>query len=65
MSRSRESDIFPIAANPGGTAHALVPWTGEALLFNHSIKAYGRDFKGNDARFKKVERGRFGLGKVS
>jgi site-specific recombinase XerD len=33
-----------IAANPQGTAHALVPWICDALLSNHSIKAYGRDF---------------------
>jgi site-specific recombinase XerD len=33
-----------IASNPQGTAHALVPWICDALLSNHSIKAYGRDF---------------------
>jgi integrase/recombinase XerD len=33
-----------IAANPEGTAHALVPWISDVLLSNHSIKAYGRDF---------------------
>jgi integrase/recombinase XerD len=33
-----------IAANPEGTAHALVPWICDVLLSNHSIKAYGRDF---------------------
>ena len=33
-----------IAANPDGTAHALVPWICDVLLSNHSIKAYGRDF---------------------
>jgi site-specific recombinase XerD len=32
-----------IASNPQGTAHALVPWICDALLSNHSIKAYGRD----------------------
>ena len=32
-----------IAGNPEGTAHALVPWICDALLSNHSIKAYGRD----------------------
>ena len=26
------------------TAHALVPWICDALLSNHSVKAYGRDF---------------------
>jgi hypothetical protein len=31
-------------SNPEGTAHALVPWICDALLSNHSIKAYGRDF---------------------
>jgi site-specific recombinase XerD len=33
-----------IAANPEGTAHALVPWICDVLLSNHSNKAYGRDF---------------------
>jgi hypothetical protein len=32
------------AADPEGTAHALVPWICDVLLSNHSIKAYGRDF---------------------
>ena len=36
--------LAAIAANPGGTAHALVPWICDVLLSNHSIKAYGRDF---------------------
>src|SRR5712692_9033611 len=33
-----------IASNPETMAHALVPWICDALLSNHSIKAYGRDF---------------------
>jgi hypothetical protein len=33
-----------IAANPEGTAHALVPWICDVLLSNHSIKPYRRDF---------------------
>ena len=36
--------LATIAANPDGTAHALVPWISDVLLSNHSIKAYGRDF---------------------
>jgi site-specific recombinase XerD len=36
--------LATIAANPDGTAHALVPWICDVLLSNHSIKAYGRDF---------------------
>jgi integrase/recombinase XerD len=33
-----------VATNPKTVAHALVPWICDALLSNHSIKAYGRDF---------------------
>jgi site-specific recombinase XerD len=33
-----------VTSNPATTAHALVPWICDALLSNHSIKAYGRDF---------------------
>jgi site-specific recombinase XerC len=36
--------LAAIAANPEGTAQALVPWICDTLLSNHSIKAYGRDF---------------------
>jgi hypothetical protein len=35
-----------LPVNPGGpvtTVEALVPWICDALLSNHSIKAYGRD----------------------
>ena len=33
----------PPAATPPTTAGALVPWICDALLSNHSVKAYGRD----------------------
>jgi site-specific recombinase XerD len=33
-----------VVSDPETTAHALVPWICDALLSNHSIKAYGRDF---------------------
>src|SRR5437764_1255409 len=32
-----------VAHNPEDVAQALVPWICDALLSNHSIKAYGRD----------------------
>ena len=35
--------LMPPAAMPTITAGALVPWICDALLSNHSVKAYGRD----------------------
>ena len=32
-----------VASKPEGVTQALVPWICDALLSNHSIKAYGRD----------------------
>ena len=34
----------PPAPTPTSAAAALVPWICDALLSNHSVKAYGRDF---------------------
>src|SRR5437016_2357304 len=35
--------VLPAAEGPVTAAEALVPWICDALLSNHSVKAYGRD----------------------
>ena len=38
------ANALEASGGPASVAGALVPWICDALLSNHSVKAYGRDF---------------------